>query len=780
MRLNPVEKKKFLRAISGVHARRYAIVSSHLCVKDRQDAALEKGTADPQRLTVVRISPAAGASLSPQTLAAELSSVLSVPTSRAVSSGAWIKSLERQYSTRHLVLIFQTPASLTAGAQELLLDFLNSYKSFHLSFVFDVSWKDHLVLTSPTDSQKEHNDRILTWIDMIGNLFRSARRMAAARRVYEYPNQILSRIHDPEKKGMIYLNLGILEQRHSHNIPRSISLFQRSIEAFKAANPNHPHIRIALNNMGNLYISLGKYEKAEQMFKAGLESAQEIQDDYSMAVSYSCLGRSYLRMRRMEDAEDAYWIAAMHLIRSTRYDGIHHILNGIGRVWLDRNRPESALGFFQSAFQLSCILRHSDAIGTCRMHESTALWRLNRNDEARASLDHSLHIFDQLGRPYDKALTHHYYYRFALHLGDRKLAKQHIEIGRKIVAENRFVDMRSLFSPSRIKRFIEEESEGSARPAPAAPVSPKLPRASGPPMLVQFWGTRGSIPSPSPRHVRYGGNTACVSVHMGNKILILDAGTGIRFLGGEILKNASADPSLTLLISHTHWDHIQGFPFFLPAYSPKYKLNVYGPENFNHSIGELFRSQMRYAFFPVRLGAMKADIRFFKTRTGVLPVDAPCRVTAFVLSHPVLVYGYRIEYEGRTLVYATDTEWLRQDRPPLLKGQKPDNLRVYNDLARIVNKNLDPFFAAADMIIFDAMYTDLEIQDKTGWGHSSLQDALDLAAICRPRRLVFFHHDPARDDSQMIEMEKTVWRGAKTWCPNVHFEAAREGRTIRL
>ncbi|MBI4179804.1 tetratricopeptide repeat protein [bacterium] len=779
MTVNKSDLKALMRRIARDKSRTFAVVGSHWSQKHRLVEEVLRGRLSRSPAGAVEVLDPTRPPLTPADLARCARPFLDIPERRAGAARLWVERLQKKCSRNPLILVFRTPVILSPETERLLLDLLTSYKLFCLILVFDLSWKKELIPNPGNREARRNNERILQCIDTVGHLLRQARRWDAAQNVYDYPSRILFKIRDTFFRGVICLNLATLLQRRAHAIRPALKLYRRGIEDIRLADPNHELLRAACNNLGNLYISLAKYAEAETQFKMGLEYAQRTQDDYSMAVAYSSLGRNYIRMGEHEKAEDALWTAAVHLIRSTRYDGVHYILNSLGQIAIHRKQPQEALGFFQQSHQISKLLRHAEAIGMSLMYRGVALGRLDRAAQAKESFDEALEIFRKLGRLYDAAFTHHYYYRFALRIGDAQLARRHFDAGLRLTLENHFEDMRALFRKARFRKFsLGEKSEAPAAPAAVAP--PKVPAAGKPSMEIRFWGTRGSIPTSSERHTRYGGNTSCVSIRIGGRLLILDAGTGIRFLGQEILKDPSLDPRLTIFISHTHWDHIQGFPFFTPAYLSKFTINVWGPEHYNRTIGEVFQTQMRYEFFPVRLDSMRADIHFFRTQMGDLQTGLPCRVSAFVLNHPVLIYGYRIEHAGRSVVFATDSECLRPNRPPLVKGRTAPNIKAYNFLAEIVNRRLDPFFANADLLICDAQYTEQEIEDKTGWGHSTLNDALDLATRSRARRLVLFHHDPTHEDRQIEEMEATIRKTAHKRRIPVQIEAAREGRVIRV
>lgn len=258
---------------------------------------------------------------------------------------------------------------------------------------------------------------------------------------------------------------------------------------------------------------------------------------------------------------------------------------------------------------------------------------------------------------------------------------------------------------------------------------------------VKFWGVRGSIACPSPNHVVYGGNTSCIEVTAGDQHLILDAGTGIRGLGYEFVRKGLKSSSL--LLTHTHWDHINGFPFFSPIFSQEMELDIYaGHLADNGGIQQVFASQMATPMFPVPLEALQAKLRFIDFNAGeTLRFGDDVLVQTAPLNHPNGSTGYRINHDGLSVCYVTDTE----HRP----GQ-PDQ--------RILD-----LIEGADLVIYDSTYTDDEFPAKVSWGHSTWQEGVRLCRAAKVRRLAIFHHDPDHDDEFMERLEdqaRRMWDGA--------------------
>jgi phosphoribosyl 1,2-cyclic phosphodiesterase len=276
-------------------------------------------------------------------------------------------------------------------------------------------------------------------------------------------------------------------------------------------------------------------------------------------------------------------------------------------------------------------------------------------------------------------------------------------------------------------------------------------------MHIRFWGTRGSIPTPGPTTVRYGGNTSCVEVRdSSGALLVLDAGTGLRELGINMMNSNGAKPfTVNLLISHLHWDHIQGIPFFRPAFVPNSTLRIIGPKQ-DRSMKELLGLGMDDPFFPVDLDDIPAQIEIGEMEDGSDRQIGPYRVRSVSLLHPAPALAYRIEADGKSVVYATDTEDPMTDRKsPVI------------DLA-----------AGADTLIHDAQY--LTSDFKETWGHSTIDAAIDVAAKAKVKRLVLYHHDPDRTDDALDHIGLQAQRTARTKLPGLEVVVAREGLELEV
>jgi phosphoribosyl 1,2-cyclic phosphodiesterase len=277
-------------------------------------------------------------------------------------------------------------------------------------------------------------------------------------------------------------------------------------------------------------------------------------------------------------------------------------------------------------------------------------------------------------------------------------------------------------------------------------------------MTIKFWGVRGSVPSPGAATLRYGGNTSCVSVHVeAGKILILDAGTGIRRLG-QALANELTD--IYVLLSHPHWDHIQGFPFFEPLYQSGRTVYVF-PTLQGQSVWCAALEQMDGAHFPVTVDQLPSNTQCITEGVMAFLREHGFCISQIATNHPGSSSGYRIEKQGRSVVYLTDNEL----KPPY--ATTPFDAFVQ-------------FCQHADVLIHDAQYLESDMPHKHGWGHSLVSQVRELAAAARVKRLVLFHHDPERTDDELdlIQEETHAWlqqRDPSMWCT-----AAFEGLVIDL
>jgi phosphoribosyl 1,2-cyclic phosphodiesterase len=292
-------------------------------------------------------------------------------------------------------------------------------------------------------------------------------------------------------------------------------------------------------------------------------------------------------------------------------------------------------------------------------------------------------------------------------------------------------------------------------------------------MTIRFWGTRGSIASPGKSTVKYGGNTSCVEVRAGRQILIFDAGTGIRDLGNQLLKEFKTQPvTLHLFISHTHWDHIQGFPFFMPAYYKNFQIIVYGPPARDKSLKDLFKFQMNSEYFPVPLGDLNAQIVMQEVREPFRLDDL--QITSFYMNHPAMTLAFKIFDGEKTFVFATDNEPYRYT----LHAARKDPLAAQYG-AELDQKFVD-FITGADVVVCDAQYTQEEYRSKIGWGHSPIESVVEFAIKAHVKQLALFHHDPSHDDAAIDAIVLHAQRLISLQKSSVQCFGAAEGMEIKL
>lgn len=291
-------------------------------------------------------------------------------------------------------------------------------------------------------------------------------------------------------------------------------------------------------------------------------------------------------------------------------------------------------------------------------------------------------------------------------------------------------------------------------------------------MRVRFWGTRGSIAKPGPTTVRYGGNTSCVEVRSDDgTLIVLDCGTGAQALGQALLAESPRAPRGNLFIGHTHWDHIQGFPFFGPLFVKGGEWDIYGPAGLGQHLQKALAGQMQHTYFPVSLEQLSATLRFHDLSEGELRVGGILVRTNF-LNHPALTLAYRLEADGVSVVYATDHE---PHSPALAVGEGTCDAPVHREDLRH-----QQFLRGADLIIHDAQYTAAEYPTKVGWGHSTVEYVTDVARAAGARRLALFHHDPFRTDDALDALVQACRARTAAAGGTLEVIAAAEGQMLEL
>jgi len=276
-------------------------------------------------------------------------------------------------------------------------------------------------------------------------------------------------------------------------------------------------------------------------------------------------------------------------------------------------------------------------------------------------------------------------------------------------------------------------------------------------IYIDFWGVRGSVPSPGPQTIRYGGNTSCISITVENKILILDAGTGIRNLGSSMIEQS--DLKIFIIITHTHWDHIQGFPFFTPIYQPNRPVYMFPTLHKKNLVLSSLIDQMDGAHFPLTPDQVPSNFNFITEDPLEFLAKNGFHMELVPMNHPGGAFGYKIKFDDTVICYFTDNEI----DPPY-----PKSIEL-NELTEQC-KN-------ADVLIHDAQYTEDDMPFKHGWGHSLISQVTDLGKTANVKNLVYFHHDPDRTDdeldAQLQKVSKTLKENGSSVKPYFAYEGLK-------
>ncbi len=291
-------------------------------------------------------------------------------------------------------------------------------------------------------------------------------------------------------------------------------------------------------------------------------------------------------------------------------------------------------------------------------------------------------------------------------------------------------------------------------------------------MKLRFWGVRGSIPSPGPKTVRYGGNTTCLEIWTDDgELIVLDAGTGIFPLSQTLLEKMPVHAHI--FNTHSHWDHIQGLPFFIPLFVPENKVSIYGAFDpiSGNSIEEILKVQLQYRFFPIRESELNAEIEYFSLKEGESVRVGDALITPVLMNHPVVNFGYRIDNHGKSLFFTGDHE------PPYnIYDLEDDEHAMYQALIEEKNDNILDKVSGVDVLVADSSYTEAEYPAKKGWGHGTFNTSMDMAEHAGVKKLFLTHHEPTRDDDALEAIFAESLK--QQTVPECEIELAREGVLI--
>jgi len=319
-----------------------------------------------------------------------------------------------------------------------------------------------------------------------------------------------------------------------------------------------------------------------------------------------------------------------------------------------------------------------------------------------------------------------------------------------------------------LSRLASRPGTPNSKPEVAAPLEPAR---------VKFWGVRGTVPTPGPGTVHYGGNTSCVEVRAEGEIIILDAGTGLRPLGRALASECRKQPlSLTLLLTHTHWDHVHGLPYFLPIYNPNNHIRVLGYEGARKGLSGMLSGQMESSYFPVGFDELPGNISIEELKDMEFNVGT-VRVQARFANHPGICVGYRLFASEGSVAFFPDHEMYSRRRvaPPY-----PGAGGRVLDFARSEDEKLAEFLRGVNVLIIDAQYTAEEYERHVGWGHGCVDDVVSLALKAQAKQLFLFHHDPDHDDAQVARMVEHARELVAAQKGALLVEAAREGLAVEF
>ncbi len=295
-------------------------------------------------------------------------------------------------------------------------------------------------------------------------------------------------------------------------------------------------------------------------------------------------------------------------------------------------------------------------------------------------------------------------------------------------------------------------------------------------MKVRFWGVRGSIASPGPKTVKYGGNTTCIEIRTdNNELIIIDAGTGIFPLSQTLL--AELPVTANVLITHSHWDHIQGLPFFIPNFIPGNVLRLHGAFDpvSGKGVEHVMSVQLQYSYFPVREAEMKARIEYVTLAPEQTIQIGSAKITPFLMNHPVIDFGYRIEANGKSVFFTGDHE------PPFnIYEPGEEGYEEYQSFVDEKAADIERAMQGVDVLIADCSYTQKEYPAKKGWGHGTFNTSIQYAKNARTKVLFCTHHEPTRSDDALDEVFQQVLIDNPRQAGDPDYRLAREGETFEF
>jgi phosphoribosyl 1,2-cyclic phosphodiesterase len=298
-------------------------------------------------------------------------------------------------------------------------------------------------------------------------------------------------------------------------------------------------------------------------------------------------------------------------------------------------------------------------------------------------------------------------------------------------------------------------------------------------MKLKIWGCRGSIPTPGKDTVRYGGNTPCIELKLDdNNLIILDSGTGIRNLGNYLMRKGESIRAY-IMITHPHWDHIQGFPFFKPIFISGNEFTIVGSGARTKTLEQIVADQMDRVYFPVRLSELKASIKFLQVGEEEFKIYDATVQTIYV-NHPGFTLGYRITFNNKSIVYISDNEPFDREITPYLFNWEKEVIERFDSVPGDPNQRIFDFVRGADLLIHDTTYTPEEYIEKVGWGHSHYLFTLRVAHEGQVKRLLLFHHDHMHTDNMIDEIFEHCKNEVKKRKYKFNLMVASEGMEIEI